>query len=119
MLTGPADWLVAAQWLTAAGLMLLLAWEPWRLMRRTALATPADQPGARFASPGFVFVLPLLVLAAPFVPGSGGLWREPHRLLPGLALVLVAIVAVQALLCRRVLIRARRRQAALDAPPPA
>jgi hypothetical protein len=119
MLIGPADWLVAAQWLAAVGLMMVLAWEPWRQVRVTALAMSADAGPTRFASPGYVFVLPLLVLAAPFVPGSGGLWREPHRLLPGLALVLVAIVAVQALLCRRVLIGARRRQEALAPPQPA
>jgi hypothetical protein len=111
--TGPADWLVVGQWLAAVGLMTVLAWEPWRQTRRTALASPPVAAARRIVSPGYVFVLPLLALAAPLVPGSGELWRQPHLLLPGVAVELVAIVAVQALLCHRVLITARRHYAAL------
>jgi hypothetical protein len=117
---GPADWLVVGQWLAAVGLMAVLAWEPWRQMRRAALASPPVAAARRFASPGFVFVLPLLALTAPLVPGSGALWRQPHLLLPGLAIALVAVVAAQAILCRRVSIGARRRYEALAQrePPP-
>ena len=110
---GPVDWLVVGEWLAAVGLMAVFAWEPWRQTRRTALASPPVEAARRIASPGYVFVLPLLVLAAPLVPGSGELWRQPHLLLPGVAVALVAVVAVQAVLCRCVLTGARRRYAAL------
>jgi hypothetical protein len=110
---GPADWLVVGQWLAAAAVMAVFAWEPWRQTRRTAAASPPVEAARRIASPGYVFVLPLLVLAAPLVPGSGALWRQPHLLLPGVAVALVAVVAVQAVLCHRVLIGSRRRYEAL------
>jgi hypothetical protein len=110
---GAADWLVVGQWLAAVAVMAVFAWEPWRQTRRTALAAPPVEAARRFVSPGYVFVLPLLVLAAPLVPGSGVLWAQPHLLLPGVAVALVALVAVQAVLCRRVLIGARRRYEAL------
>lgn len=92
---GPADWLVVGEWLAAVGLMAVLAWEPWRQTRLTAAASLPVTAARRFASPGYVFVLPLLTLAAPLVPGTGALWRQPHLLLPGVALVLVALTGAR------------------------
>jgi len=111
----PADWLVVAEWAAAVGLMLVLAWEPWRTLRARGLAAPpAAATGRRVASPGFVFVLPLLAAAAPVVAafalhlGLADEGRELHLLLPGVALVLAAAVAAQALVCRRAVRTARR-----------
>jgi hypothetical protein len=116
----PADGLVAGAWFAAVGLMLVLAWEPWRATRGLGPIDLSDEPVGRVVSPGYVFVLPLLVAAAPlvarFMPGEVPLavWREPHVLLPGIAVVLAVIVAFEAYLCRRVLAAARRRAAALE-----
>jgi hypothetical protein len=104
---------VAGEWAAALALMLVLAWEPWRRLRRLGLETASPGAAGRVTSPGFVFVLPLLLAAAPVAVavilhlGLTDEGRELHLLAPGVAFALGAAVAVQALLCRRAMRRPR------------
>lgn len=116
---GPADWLVIVLWLAAIAFMVIMAWEPWRETRGHGAVDLSDDLVGRAVSPGYVFILPLLVAAAPFLAGvvphgvGADAWRHPHRFAPMGPLALILIVAFQAYLCTRVLRSARLRRGAL------
>jgi heme exporter protein D len=116
-----ADRLAIGLWIAAIVVMLWLAWEPWRQTRRQTSVDLSDDAIGRPVSPLYVFTLPAVTAAAPFValaitqPGPENVWRHPHLLLPLGAIELVFLVVFQAYFRRQILTAVRKHREARDA----